>query len=144
MQSIDITQIKGIYTNRYYKKLAIYFGYNDKKQETFVVDCGKFKAIYNTITCYPQNSFGLGSWKEVNTPTEISFYENDQLLFTKMSVIQPCLIIHCLNNEDQTRNNTFYCIRENYTINIYDMNNNFIRNACIGPDCLLDFTPLKI
>jgi hypothetical protein len=130
----------GIYTDRYYDKLEIKFT-NEETYETIVIECGKYKAKYNTNNRSPQNSFGLDCWKASvhRIPTEISFYENDQLLFTKMSVMKPCLIIHCLNKEEQTNNNTFYCIRENYSINIYDMNNNFIRNTSIGPDCIVDF-----
>ena len=129
----------GIYTDRYYKKLKIKFP--EENNDIITIDCGKYKAIYNTINRYPHNSFGLDYWKANvhRKSTEISFYENDILLFTKMSVMKPCLIIHCLNNEYQTKENTFYCIRENYSINIYDMNNNFIRTTYIGPDCISDF-----
>ncbi len=142
MQTIDIKQIKGIYTDRYYKRLSI--NHNkytfDKEYKEIVIKCGNFTAKYNKKINYPLDSFGLGSWKQAKCDsTEVSFYDKDQLLFTKKSLNQPCLILHCLNELDQTYTNTFYCIREQYKINIYDMNNKFIREAVIGPDCILDF-----
>jgi hypothetical protein len=137
----DITQIQGIYTDKYYKNKNIKFNWKEKIHETIEMECERYKAKYDTITPFPKNSFGLGCWKgdEQRKPAVISFYENEQLLFTKMSVIAPCLIIHCLNKDEQTSNNTFYCIRESYEIKIYDMNNNFIRTTSIGGRCIVDF-----
>lgn len=94
MQMIDIKQIKGIYTDRYYEKLSINLQNEDKeKNRTIVTECGKFSAVYSTKNYNPIDSFGLGSWRGIHTPTEISFYGNEQLLFTKMSLNQPCLIL---------------------------------------------------
>jgi len=147
MQPTILSQYTGIYTDRYYKLLNIeinndcYDLYKDKKEETITNIQGKFKAIYNVKNYYPNDSFGLYSWKSGigGKPIEISFYENETLLFTKTSTILPCLIVHCLDNENQTRENTFFSTREEWKINIYNMNNEFIRQAKIGPDCIVDF-----
>jgi len=147
---IDITKYDGIYTDRYYKLLNIHIhdiDIDNIKEETFTIVKDRYKALYNVKNYYPLNSFGLHSWKSaIWKTTNISFYEDDILLFTKKSYNLPCLIIHndtkkcnISNNYNQTRDNTFFSIREDFKINIYNMNNVFIRSVSIGPDCLVDF-----
>jgi hypothetical protein len=137
----------GIYTNRYYllKNLNFYDdNKNCQKNSTINIDCGRFKATYNIINARPPSSFGLDSWKCVlNKPRiNVSFYENDELLFTKTDCTAlPCIIMHCLDHQHQTKENTLYSIREGpqYEIKIYNMNNQFIRAAKIGYGPIVDF-----
>ena len=129
-----------IYTDYYYKKFNYDLEDNTYNTHHMKIECGKFTVKYDITIDIPLNSFGLECWKTINKrQIEISFYENDQLLFTKDGITQSCLIIHTLDSNNQTKENTFFSIREGYTINIYDMNNKFIREATIGPDCIVDF-----
>ena len=122
----------GIYTNRYYliNSLTDSFSFyseieHNRKDYSINIDCGKYKATYNITNAHPPDSFGLDSWKSVeyNKKINVSFYEENQLLFTKTNCYtNPCIIIHCLDNENQTKENTLFSIREEFGIKIYSMN----------------------
>lgn len=128
----------GIYTNRYY---GIRDVDEDRKDYSVNIDCGRYKVVYNIVDGNMSSSFGLDSWKCVTNRPKIvvSFYENDELQFTKCGAALPCIIIHCLDDVNQSKENTLFSIREGNRINIYNMNNEFIREACIGHGPIVDF-----
>ena len=142
-QTIDLTLLNnntGIYTNRYCRITGVN-QMTDRKDYSINIDCGRYKVVYNIVDAHSPSLFGLDSWKCVTYRPKIvvSFYENDQLLFTKTGMALPCIIIHCLDDVNQSKENTLFSIREDNTINIYNMNNEFIRKACIGHGPIVDF-----
>lgn len=138
----QLEQIKGIRTDRYYNKLGQLKDFEDRFQTTEerTVVCGRFRAVYQVALATPVDSFGFDYWKGNCTyDTDVSFYEGEELLFVQKSKMVPCLVIHCLELGDQNKENTFFSIRIGYKLHIYNMGNEFVREACIGSDCLVDF-----
>lgn len=99
--------------------------------------CGIFSIKYKTLPTFVQSdSFGLSGWRSVHAPIDVSFYENDVLLFTKQFKYLPAIVIH---GDGLTKSNTFFTFNENLNLNIYNMNNQFIKTKIIGPDIFVDF-----
>jgi len=159
----DITQINGIRTCPYYKHINsenhIEIFYGNLTESEIVVECGKFKAHYLLSHYGPIDSYRQGWKRVVDCETTISFYDSNtnELLFEKNTRGTPCLIIYSTDPTNQTSLNTFFCVRSNVervkSINgsvyndkywlvqfdIFNMNNELIKQVNFGEDCFTDF-----
>ena len=120
-----------MYLTDYFKKIP------DRINEDVIHIRGLFSIKYKTINTLPQNTFGMECWKDIKLPMIVSFYENDNLLFEKeLKGSSSGIIIH---GDGINKDNTFFSFCEDYTLNIYNMNNKIIGPIDIGGDYFSEF-----
>lgn len=108
---------------------------NINKQH-IVHSCGIFSIKYTLVDHIPNNTFGLNCWKD-STESLISFYSKDELAFTKeFKGPNTCIVIH---GDGLTKEGTFFTFYNNYKVEIYNMNNNCLKEIYIGGDFPVDF-----
>jgi hypothetical protein len=96
---------------------------------------GIFSIKYTKEKRINDNIFGKGCWKDSYPGIKIFFYENDILLFEKISNNEPGIVIH---GDGINRDKTFFTIIEKF-IYSYNMNNEYIKRIDIGGDYSVDF-----
>ncbi len=105
---------------------------------TIVEEYGIYRAEYTITNDEPLDCCGVFiHWKSniyYGETDHIKFYKNNELIFSKTTSPKPCLIIH---GDGKTDENTFFLVREKYNLNIYNMENKFIKTVDLGPDMIV-------
>lgn len=122
-----------------------YFKWPEKKSkvsENVIINHGIFTIKYTTNNIYAHNTFGLNGGIHCHTEIVVEFYENDILLFTKSTKKVYSIVLH---GDGITKEKTFFSFHDTKNNNRYDclavfnMNNQYIKQVCIGVDCFAEF-----
>lgn len=117
--------------------------YNREKfSGEFIEKCGIFRVEYYLENTEPLDTCCFSSFNFNNKNIVIAtFYKNDQIIFRKENLSdKPCIILY---GDGITENQTFFLIREESTLNIYNMLNEKIRIPNLTTDILLDVKRLN-
>lgn len=121
-----------IYLADYYKSKT-----PKKVAEKVTCECGVFSVKYEILPeMPPNNSFGLYSWKMTHFPINAQFYKDELLLFSKEFTRSPSIVIH---GDGKTETGTFFTFNEQHNLNVYNMNNEFIKTEKVGADIFVEF-----
>jgi hypothetical protein len=117
-----------------------YYHQQNNNEKTFsgVINekLGVYRAEYNIVNGEPINCCGLFvTWKDIGSKEDITFYKNDNIIFTKKyTKVNSCMILY---GDGETDENTFFLVNENNDLKIYNMKNEFIKSVILGPDTIL-------